>query len=79
MVALGPEELLVVGRGVTLTFAAVSGTSSVGVERVEEGHYRDGVWTPGRLLSGDETHQGRHVRLPPDHVSIQRVRLYGYR
>ena len=31
-----------------------------------------------RWLSGDETHQGRHVRLPPGSFSIQRVRLYLY-
>jgi beta-galactosidase GanA len=78
-IALGPDELLLVGRGVTFTFAPSGGAGSIGIERVEEGHYRDGTWIPRRLLSGDETHQGRHVRLPPDHVGIQRVWLYHYR
>jgi hypothetical protein len=32
-----------------------------------------------RLLNGDETHQGRHIRLPPGEVSVQQVRLYRYR
>jgi len=32
-----------------------------------------------RLLNGDETHQGRHVRLPPDALTVQRVTLYRYR
>jgi hypothetical protein len=31
-----------------------------------------------RWLNGDETHQGRHVRLEPGRFSIQRVRLYLY-
>jgi hypothetical protein len=26
----------------------------------------------------DETHQGRHIRLPPGRFSLQRVRLYAY-
>jgi len=77
-VALGRDELLVAGRGVTFTFASANGTDPVGILRVEEGHYRNGAWVADRLLSGDETHQGRHVRLPPDHVGIQRVWLYHY-
>jgi len=32
-----------------------------------------------RLLNGDETHQGRHIRLAPDGFSVQQVRLYRYR
>jgi len=31
------------------------------------------------LLNGDETHQGRHIRLPPDRFSVQRIRFYRYR
>ena len=31
-----------------------------------------------RWLSGDETHQGRHIRLEPGRFSLQRVRLYSY-
>ena len=29
-------------------------------------------------LSGDETHQGRHIRLEPGRFSLQRVRVYAY-
>lgn len=32
-----------------------------------------------RRLSGDETHQGRHVRISPDDFSILHVKLYSYR
>jgi hypothetical protein len=38
-----------------------------------------GEWVPGRLLNGDQTHQGRHLRLAPGPVQVQRVRLYVYR
>ena len=38
----------------------------------------DGRWTAGRRLNGDETHQGRHVRLPFGKFVIQRVKLYSY-
>jgi len=32
----------------------------------------------GRRLNGDESHQGRHVRLPPETFGIQRVKLHAY-
>jgi beta-galactosidase GanA len=45
----------------------------------QEGKYVDGQWQPGRWLNGDQTHQGRHLRLPPGKFDIQRVKLYRYR
>lgn len=75
---LGPDQFLFAGSGITATFAAADGAGHVGIESVWEGHFENGQWRPGRLLNGDETHQGRHVRLPPDRFSIQRVKLYRY-
>jgi hypothetical protein len=37
------------------------------------------VWKPGRRMNGDQTHQGRHVRLSPSGPQIQKVRFYRYR
>jgi beta-galactosidase GanA len=76
---LGPDEFLIAGRGVTVTFAPVEGQGKSGLERVEEGEFVDGRWVAGRLLNGDQTHQGRHVRLPTEAFGIQRVKLYDYR
>jgi beta-galactosidase GanA len=79
-IQLGPDEYLVAGSGVTFTFAPVTpGPPQAGLESVEEGRYVDGAWMPGRRLNGDQTHQGRFVRLPAGSWSIQRVRLYRYR
>jgi beta-galactosidase GanA len=76
VIQLGPEEYLVAGRGLTVTFPADEGI--VGIESIREGTYEDGVWNPGRLLNGDQSHQGRHLRLPPGEFGVQRVRLYRY-
>jgi beta-galactosidase GanA len=46
---------------------------------VEEGTFEDGRWRHVRWLNGDQTHQGRHVRLEPGRFAIQRVKLYRYR
>ena len=44
----------------------------------QDGKYVNGQWAPGRWLNGDQTHQGRHIRLPPGKFDIQRVKLYRY-
>ncbi len=75
---LGPDAYLMAGRGVTFTFAPADGEGKTGILAIDEGRYEDGRWNPGRRLNGDESHQGRHLRLPPDGFSIQRVRLYRY-
>jgi beta-galactosidase GanA len=76
IIHMGPGEYLVAGRGLTVTFAADEGI--VGIESIWEGTHEDGEWKPGRLLNGDQSHQGRHLRLPPDEFGVQRVRLYRY-
>jgi beta-galactosidase GanA len=78
IIQLGPDEFLFAGQGLTITFEAGS-EDIVGIESAWEGIYRDGVWVPGRLMNGDQTHQGRHIRLPPGDFTMQRVRLYRYR
>lgn len=76
IIQLGPEEYLVAGQGLTITFATEGATA--GIESIYEGAYIDGAWRPGRLLNGDESHQGRHLRIPPGQFGVQRVRLYRY-
>ncbi|ACZ31679.1 glycoside hydrolase family 35 [Xylanimonas cellulosilytica DSM 15894] len=81
VIRTGPDELVVAGIGVTLTFHDhVHGRDVVGILSCEEGRYdADGAWQRLRRLNGDQTHQGRHVRLEPGRFTVQRVRLYRYR
>ena len=80
VIRTGQDELVVAGIGVTLTFHdTVPGRDVVGLLSVEEGRYVDGVWQRLRWLNGDQTHQGRHVRLEPGRFTVQRVKLYRYR
>ncbi|HMB93992.1 MAG TPA: DUF5597 domain-containing protein [Rhodothermales bacterium] len=67
-------------HGLTVTFAPHGpGDPVAGIERIEEGVFVDGQWQRGRVLNGDQSHQGRHLRLPPGEVGIQRLTLYRYR
>jgi len=84
VIRTGPDELVVAGIGVTLTFHPVEPGETVGILACEEGRFADdGGGTDGwqriRRLNGDQTHQGRHVRLEPGRFAVQRVRLYRYR
>ena len=79
VIATGLDEFIFGGTGITATFADRSGAKlQVGLLQVEEGCFVDGKWTHVRWLNGDETDQGRHVRLPPGQFCIQRVKLYRY-
>ena len=74
----GGEDYWIAGSGITVTVEPADGKGRAGLDSVVEGHFVDGKWVPGRVLNGDQTHQGRHVRLPPDAQGAQRVRLYRY-
>jgi beta-galactosidase GanA len=78
LVWLGGEDFLVAGQGVTFTVADQAGNGQVGLETVEEGQVEGDNWIATRRLNGDQTHQGRHVRLPPGDYTIQKIKLYRY-
>ena len=78
VIAVGADEYLFAGTGLTITFESPGAADPlVGLLAVDEGKYVNGEWVAGRRLNGDQTHQGRHVRLGG--FGIQRVRLYRYR
>jgi beta-galactosidase GanA len=79
VIATGQDEFLFAGIGITITFAIEGSADPVGILSAEEGEFSDGAWRHGRWLNGDQTHQGRHIRLEPGHFSVQRVKLYRYR
>jgi hypothetical protein len=78
VLATAPDEFIVGGTAVTVTFGSSRAGRRVGILSAEEGRFVAGKWENVRWLGGDETHQGRHVRLEPGRFSLQRVRLYAY-
>jgi hypothetical protein len=79
VIATGPDEFIFAGTGLTVTFESPVAGEVLGILNVQEGRFVDGVWRGGRWLNGDQTHQGRHVRLEPGRFAIQCVKLYRYR
>ena len=80
---LGKEDYLAIGSGVVITYspAESSTTWQPGDARIGLAMCEAIVWDDfsKRRLSGDQTHQGRHVRIPVGQYDIQHFRLYRYK
>jgi hypothetical protein len=70
----------VAGTGLVVTFTPRGpGDPIAGILSAREGRFVDGEWKGGLWMNGDQTHQGRHIRLGSPGFGMQRVRLYRYR
>ncbi len=81
IIQTGKDEFLAAGRGVIIRFADAAARSGyrVGIEQIVEGEFVDGKWVGGRWLNGDESGQGRYLRLPPEKFGIQKIKVYRYK
>jgi beta-galactosidase GanA len=79
IISIAPDEFYVAGDGIILTFQSTDHVDSIaGIAHIDEGKFIDGKWVTGRRLNGDESHQGRHLRIPYNECQIQRIKLYRY-
>jgi hypothetical protein len=80
IIMVSQDEFYIAGRGLVVTFeAGTDDNSLVGIGSMEEGKFVDGKWIAGRRMNGDQSHQGRHMDLPGNTYSIQKVKLYKYK
>lgn len=82
---LGREDYLIIGSGVVVTYADQKagkvwkkGDPRIGLAKCEVVTLEEGKMQIVRHLSGDQTHQGRHVRIPVGKFEMQHFRLYRY-
>jgi hypothetical protein len=74
-----PDSYTVVGTGLDITHTASDGQDAVGLLEVEQWRPDDaGVWSPYRRLNGDQTGQGRSVRLDGGRIEMLTVKLYRF-
>jgi hypothetical protein len=78
IIALPNDEFYVGGTGLVISFKSISG-SQVGILKIDEGKFVNGIWQPERRMNGDQDHQGRHLRIDVNDYSIQRIKLYQYK
>ncbi|HYW94362.1 MAG TPA: DUF5597 domain-containing protein [Bacteroidales bacterium] len=80
VIQTGENEFYFAGSGFVATFKNAAHTDQiVGLLKVDEGRFENSHWKIMRHLNGDQTHQGRHVRMFVNNYSVQKVELYGYR
>jgi hypothetical protein len=79
VIQLAENEFVFAGIGLTITFESLVPNEEAGIVYAQSGFYQNGKWQTTIWNNGDQTHQGRHVRLVPGEFSIQKVKLYRYR
>jgi beta-galactosidase GanA len=78
-VQIADDEFLVAGTGVAVTFINARNDGSVtGIASIDKVTFADGKMTPSCRLNGDQTHQGRHLRIEAGEWDIQHIKLYRY-
>ncbi|MBX2842343.1 MAG: DUF5597 domain-containing protein [Flammeovirgaceae bacterium] len=76
----GESEFYVAGSGITVTFSNKNKPVLItGILKYEEGRFNNNEWEIIRHLNGDQTHQGRHLRIFRGEYTIQRIELYDYK
>jgi beta-galactosidase GanA len=79
LVQTDENEFYIAGSGIVATFKNLSNPMlNVGILKTDEGRFEDGHWKVIRHLNGDQTHQGRHIRIFLNNYSILRFELYNY-
>jgi len=79
VIQLAPDEFIVAGTGIVATFKPIDANLNAGIAQIDEGNFKDGKWIHGLRLNGDQSHQGRHLRIPEGNFSIQKIKLYAYK
>jgi beta-galactosidase GanA len=80
VIQTGEKEFYIAGSGVVATFKNQrQREKTVGILKNEQGTFKNGKWEVHRHLNGDQTHQGRHVRIAHDVHQVLRLELYEYR
>lgn len=78
LVKVDKETYYIIGTGVVLTLQSNVPGKVYGFDRIDEGEFVKGTWKAGRILNGDQSHQGRHVRIPEGEWGIQKFVIYPY-
>jgi beta-galactosidase GanA len=80
IISIATGEYLIAGNGFIITFISNDkNIPQVGIEIADEGVFENEKWIPQRRMNGDQTHQGRHIRIPMDDYSIQKFKLYSFK
>jgi hypothetical protein len=79
IIEIAPDEFYIAGSGIVVTFKSVKSKSlNAGILKTDQGKFANEVWKTVRHFNGDQTHQGRHLRIAVGDYEIQKLKLYTY-
>lgn len=79
IIEIAPDEFYIAGSGIVVTFKSLKNeVLNTGILKVDQGRFDNEVWKTIRHFNGDQTHQGRHVRISVGDYEIQKFKLYTY-
>jgi beta-galactosidase GanA len=75
LIQLGPDEFLLAGSDVRISFSPAAPGQNSGILDVEEGTFQNGRWVMSRRWNGDQTDYGLNLAAP----TLLKVRMGTYR
>jgi len=79
IIEIAPDEFYIAGSGIVVTFKPLKSMElNAGILKTDQGIFENDVWRTVRHFNGDQTHQGRHLRISVGDYEIQKIKLYTY-
>jgi hypothetical protein len=79
IIEIASDEFYISGSGIVVTFKPLKNKElNAGILKTDQGIFENGIWKTIRHFNGDQTHQGRHLRIAVDDYEIQKLKLYSY-
>ncbi|MEG0851181.1 MAG: DUF5597 domain-containing protein [Flavobacterium sp.] len=79
IIEIAKDEFYIAGSGIVVTFKSLKENLNVGILKTDQGKFEDEKWKTIRHFNGDQTHQGRHLRISVGDYEIQKIKLYTYK
>lgn len=79
IIEIGTDEFYIAGSGIVVTFEPLKNKNlNAGILKTDQGKFENETWRTIRHFNGDQTHQGRHLRISVGDYEIQKLKLYTY-
>ncbi|WP_236672996.1 GH35 family beta-galactosidase [Flavobacterium tagetis] len=78
IIEIAKDEFYISGSGIVVTFKPLKENVNAGILKTDFGKFENEVWRTIRHFNGDQTHQGRHLRISVGDYEIQKIKLYTY-
>ncbi|UPZ17745.1 DUF5597 domain-containing protein [Flavobacterium humidisoli] len=78
IIEIAKDEFYISGSGIVVTFKPLKENVNAGILKTDQGRFDNDKWKTIRHFNGDQTHQGRHLRISVGDYEIQKIKLYTY-